>query len=507
MVGAAAARAVQLVQAATAAGGAASATTVPSILLLDRGKQPRFDTKDNMQKLRTVAITPMSSRILYNLGVWDELVNKHPYHRMAIRHETQWSSGLPKFPTKDEEGNDIPSSSWTDILPNPATWFYPGARNEGGLRSTSPVLEFKDLDTPMGYICANDEIQAALVSVLQRGSTTGVAGKSSGSDTGAEQLLPLVPPVRTAFETVLGAVVKPGGKSVSLLRGTVHRVGSEAEGAGDAFTSHLILGCEGGAGPGLNSVVASPTVEHDYAQNAFVCSVELEQLDGGNYSAFQNFFHDGRIVGFLPSGPTTANIVYSTTKAEAMRLVKNKSESEVVEVMNRILYEIAPRDIPKVVGVVKRFADGAGSSQGSGQAPQLCIGTFPLKLKLATTPFSGRSLLLGDAAHAIHPLAGQGLNLGLYDVATMADQLRDAKVHGEDIGSQVVLQRCAMKMFQHTAPLIAAVESIKMTTSSVPTLSCLGMNVLNVLPLIKEHGLQYAASGQYLHNPNSLIFK
>ena len=68
---------------------------------------------------------------------------------------------------------------------------------------------------------------------------------------------------------------------------------------------------------------------------------------------------------------------------------------------------------------------------------------YPLSIQLATQLVAPRLALLGDAAHAIHPLAGQGLNLGLKDAAALAEVLADAMRLGEDIGSDGVLERYA----------------------------------------------------------------
>jgi 2-polyprenyl-6-methoxyphenol hydroxylase-like FAD-dependent oxidoreductase len=71
--------------------------------------------------------------------------------------------------------------------------------------------------------------------------------------------------------------------------------------------------------------------------------------------------------------------------------------------------------------------------------------SFPLRLKLADRYEVGRLVLLGDAAHAVHPLAGQGVNLGLRDVAELRDTLVDARDAGRDIATTHVLRRYARR--------------------------------------------------------------
>jgi 2-octaprenyl-3-methyl-6-methoxy-1,4-benzoquinol hydroxylase/2-octaprenylphenol hydroxylase len=71
--------------------------------------------------------------------------------------------------------------------------------------------------------------------------------------------------------------------------------------------------------------------------------------------------------------------------------------------------------------------------------------SFPLKLQLAQRYQAERFVLLGDAAHAVHPLAGQGVNLGLRDVAELRDTLLAARAAGRDIGAAHVLRRYARR--------------------------------------------------------------
>ena len=68
---------------------------------------------------------------------------------------------------------------------------------------------------------------------------------------------------------------------------------------------------------------------------------------------------------------------------------------------------------------------------------------YPLSLQLAEQLTAPRTALIGDAAHAVHPVAGQGLNMGLKDAAALAEVLVDALRLGEDIGSETVLDRYA----------------------------------------------------------------
>src|SRR5690606_27727237 len=86
----------------------------------------------------------------------------------------------------------------------------------------------------------------------------------------------------------------------------------------------------------------------------------------------------------------------------------------------------------------RRFGDFLGQVTVEG-----AVFTYPLALQLAERMSTARVALLGDAAHGVHPIAGQGLNLGLKDAAALAQTLVDAARLGEDIGSALVLERYA----------------------------------------------------------------
>ena len=86
----------------------------------------------------------------------------------------------------------------------------------------------------------------------------------------------------------------------------------------------------------------------------------------------------------------------------------------------------------------RRFGEFLGPVRAEG--PRF---VYPLSMWLADEMWAPRIALLGDAAHAIHPIAGQGLNLGLKDAAALAEVLSDAARLGEDIGSDAVLERYA----------------------------------------------------------------
>jgi 2-octaprenyl-6-methoxyphenol hydroxylase len=156
------------------------------------------------------------------------------------------------------------------------------------------------------------------------------------------------------------------------------------------------------------------TIGWDYAQFGIVATVAHERPHNG--VAYEHFLPSGPFA-ILPMTGNRSSLVWTERKAVApvmMRLPEEEFDFEVA----------------------KRFGDHLGATRVVG--PRW---SYPLKLHLARAYVRPRFALAGDAAHGIHPLAGQGLNLGLKDAAALADVLADAAKLGLDIGALDVLQR------------------------------------------------------------------
>jgi 2-octaprenyl-6-methoxyphenol hydroxylase len=108
-----------------------------------------------------------------------------------------------------------------------------------------------------------------------------------------------------------------------------------------------------------------------------------------------------------------------------------------------------------------------------------------------------RVALVGDAAHGVHPIAGQGLNAGLRDVAALVDVLSEARARGEDIGSPQVLLRYQQWRRFDTAALAAATDTFnRLFSNDNPALRAvrdLGMGLVNAVPGLRRGFIREAA--------------
>ncbi|KAH9586599.1 FAD-binding domain [Trypanosoma melophagium] len=441
------------------------ASSLSRLLLVDAAPHPSYDAQNIMHQLRTVSLTPVSSKLLDKLDCWRRLQTKHAYYRIALRHEKLSSPLLPSHQ-------------------RPAAFFMSGPLGGGGDTTAEPLLEFTDLQRPMGFICYNSELNSVLVNVIED-----------------HKIIDDTNPTDFQDHLVFGSTVELSINELStnvidgaLGKAVLRKVTGEAD-----LEYSLLLGCDG-RGSRLRDVMATETLQHDYAQTGFVCGVRLERVDDGNVCCFQNFFIDGSIIAMLPTSEDTANIIFSTTAAHAREL-SVASQNDLVEELNKRLHAFAPRDIPRILQVPE------GTVKGKEMRAQ---GTFPLKLNFVLRPYSSRCILLGDAAHGIHPFAGQGLNLGLYDVCTLTEVLEKAIKTGQDIGSVAAVgEPFAAEMMLHTGTMITAMEGIHGLLNTVPGLSCFGMRSIQKLPILSSFGkdfILHVASGALFANRHSECF-
>jgi 2-octaprenylphenol hydroxylase len=182
---------------------------------------------------------------------------------------------------------------------------------------------------------------------------------------------------------------------------------------GREFTTRLLVGADG-AQSKVRQLAGIETGGWGYDQHAVVASVRTAQPH--QETAWQRFLPSGPLA-FLPLHDGRCSIVWSTTPERATGLLALNDEdfgaalAAAFEARLGAILEVGPR------------------------------AAFPLRLQHAQAYVKPGVALIGDAAHVIHPLAGQGVNLGLLDAATLAEVLSDAMADDRDITSLKVLRR------------------------------------------------------------------
>lgn len=185
----------------------------------------------------------------------------------------------------------------------------------------------------------------------------------------------------------------------------------------DSLSARLLVAADGSGSP-LRQLAGLATRGHDYAQRAVVAHVATERPHAA--TAWQRFLPGGPLA-LLPLADGRSSIVWSLPQAEAERVLA-LDDSAFCDALG----VASDFRLGRVTGTTRRAA-------------------FPLRLQLADRYQAERFVLLGDAAHAVHPLAGQGVNLGLRDVVDLRDTLLAARAAGRDIAASHVLRRYARR--------------------------------------------------------------
>ncbi|MBU2754109.1 2-octaprenyl-6-methoxyphenyl hydroxylase [Acidithiobacillus sp. CV18-2] len=181
---------------------------------------------------------------------------------------------------------------------------------------------------------------------------------------------------------------------------------------GNRLSARLLVLADGGHGK-LQPLLGLQRRGWDH--NRYACTARVGPLSGPTGTAYEHFLESGPLA-FLPRADGIFSLVWSLLPSAASRLM-NSSDAVFLQELHRHL----PPGL-------------SGFSQVAGRA------LYPLHFQQLSAPTSSRILPLGNAAQTLHPLAGQGYNLGLRDAVTLAALLREAATQGADPGSETLLR-------------------------------------------------------------------
>jgi ubiquinone biosynthesis monooxygenase Coq6 len=369
---------------------------------------------------RTYAISPSSARLLSSAGVWDAIAGtgRAPaYYGMHV---------------------------W-DALGEGRISFGRAGRGGGG-----PGEE-------LGYMVEHEVLAGALWERLKSHEASGKVALYAGG----------APPLRVASLSFPPSAVEaawPGwargpAAAAAGLEAPAHLTLTDAT----ALEARLVVGADGAASP-TRAAAGLGVAGLDYGQTAVCATVEVSSEEGLGMrgTAWQRFLPLGPIA-ILPLWGNYASIVWSTSPAHASAL-RAMPEGDFLGAVNCVL-QAEPGEFKAAMAghgggggansssaAHATAAAAAAAARGVGCAPsppprpprvtalRAPLQAFPLRLQLALQYTRPRLALLGDAAHVVHPLAGQGLNAGIADAGSLAGTL-EGRVGGlgEECGSVGVL--------------------------------------------------------------------
>ena len=235
--------------------------------------------------------------------------------------------------------------------------------------------------------------------------------------------------------------------------------------SGLELTARLLVGADGSASR-VRTLAGMAFRAHSYSQDAVVANVHTELSH--QYTAWQRFLTNGPLA-LLPLNNEQCAIVWTTTRRKADEFV-NQTDDWFCE----LLAEASQFKLGRILSTSARAS-------------------FPLRGGQADPYVCSRIALIGDAAHSIHPLAGQGVNLGFKDVATLFEVLVDAR---NDLGKLRALRRYERARKGDNIFTMRVMEGFKMLfgseNASIVWLRNTGLNLANGAPVLKRGFMRYA---------------
>lgn len=263
--------------------------------------------------------------------------------------------------------------------------------------------------------------------------------------------------------------------------------------------ARLVVGADGGRSACARLAGIRRRFERDYAQRAVVGVVRTDADDAMSTgalssarlktastasTAYQVFGADSEVLAMLPTRGGWRSIVWSV-RAERAAALQALPPREFAAAANEAFGRVPGAPVPEITDAV------VGAS-------------FPLAAHHAGSYARARLALVGDAAHGVHPMAGQGANLGIADAAALADAVAAAVRSGEDIGDPGVLARYERRRRGANAAMMGAIDAlfaafgVGAATASARARD-FGMRALNWLAPVKNEAMMVAMGERGVH--------
>lgn len=352
---------------------------------------------------------------------------------------------------------------------------------------------------PRAEVASRTDIRTTAISLSSRrlmtvlGAWQAVAGDAGPihdirvSDSGSSRYLHY--DHSTVGEEPMGHIVDNGALKTSLLaRLAEHgdRVSFAAPGAaaalavtggraslgledGRVLSAPLVIAADG-RGSRVRALAGIRTTNVDYHQSAVVDTIDHAE-------SHQNLAHER----FMPGGPL------------ALLPSRNQNRSALVWSERTAVAERIAQldDLSFAAALEERFGDALGSMSPVGPRR-----VYPLTLTLAESGIADRVALVGDAYHALHPIAGQGFNVGVRDIAVLVEVLADAARLGLDIGGAPVLRDYQRQRRFDILTMVASTDGLTRLFSNdiapVRTARRIGLSVVQRVPIVKRAAIRHA---------------
>ncbi|CAK1363783.1 unnamed protein product [Cercospora beticola] len=414
---------------------------------------------------RCSSLTPSSVRFLKQNGAWERInaARTQPYHSMDVWDGV--SGSKIHFDPVDSAGTGILDTIAAAIS---------GSR----LQQSRRKYEQEDYST-VATMCENNNLTTALLGSLREAGAVDILDK-------------------TRVESISLGPEPQDDESLDLSQWPIVNLPGER-----SIAARLLVGADGANSP-VRTFANIPSHGWDYGQHGVVATLDLDQYfnEVDLRTAYQRFLPTGPIA-LLPLPGKKASLVWSITAPLAAKL-KQLSPQDFTALVNaafRLMMvdinyliqnpttnpsdELAwrePNTDPRSTGLPATLPRVIGVQEGT-------TASFPLRMRHADTYTGHRVALIGDAAHTMHPLAGQGLNLGLADAESLANCIAKGVDHGMDIGSCWALDEYNSQRWAANNAMLGVVDKLQKLYSvgSGPVVwgRSLGLDLVNKLSPLK----------------------
>eukprot|EP00753_Platysulcus_tardus_P014657 PLAT4421.3.p1 GENE.PLAT4421.3~~PLAT4421.3.p1 ORF type:complete len:472 (+),score=166.49 PLAT4421.3:30-1445(+) len=283
---------------------------------------------------------------------------------------------------------------------------------------------------------------------------------------------------------------------------------------GGEMSTQVIIAADGAASP-LRAAAGIGTWSFDYEQRGLVTTL---RTDAAHSTAWQRFLPTGPLA-LLPLGGELSSIVWSTSPAEAARLAALPPQDFLDEFNSAMTAPAEAAGEPHwpLLAPLNTALEAVATAANMvapqpKQLPPTAVevvaprASFPLAVAGAKRFTAPRFALAGDSAHRVHPMAGQGLNLGLADVALLNTLLEEAAKTGGDLGGELLLREYGSRRQADNVLMQAGMDVVKRVYSTdffpLPAARAAGMSLLNAVPPARW-ALSRLASGSGLFSQKS----